>query len=120
MTDTNEPLHQEVIEYLEEQQEMSDVVNGRQAVYGDKVEGMVRIAQVWSGILGITVKPAQVPLLMMGMKLVRTSETPDYSDNSDDIEGYLDIFRSVVGPDMIKARNVADYTKRKAERGDLL
>lgn len=114
------PLEQETLAFLEAEAEMRHVVDSRQEVYGDKVEGMIRIAQVWTGILGVEVKPAQVPLMMMGMKLVRTSEAPDYSDNSDDVEGYLHIFRDVVGEDMIHARTVSDYATKKAARGDLL
>lgn len=116
---TEEPLHEETLKAIEEETLVSELIDGRRKVYGDQVEGMVRIAKVWSGILGIEVQPTQVPLLMMGLKLVRASETPDYSDNSDDIEGYLDIFRSVVGPDMISARSVSDYVKRKSDQGAL-
>jgi hypothetical protein len=50
------------------------------------------------------------------LKLVRTSHTPDYSDNSDDIEGYLDIFRKVVGEDMVHARTVSEYLLIKGAR----
>ena len=38
---------------------------------------------------------------------------PCYSDNSDDIEGYLDIFRKLVGEDMIHARTVSDFIAQK-------
>ena len=91
----------------------SEVVDGRVSVYGDPVEGFARIALVWSGILGVEVQPAQVPLMMLGMKAVRASVTPDYSDNSDDIEGYLDIFRKVVGEDMVHARSVSEYLAKR-------
>ena len=47
---------------------------------------------------------------------MRADQTPDYSDNSDDIEGYLDIFRKIVGEDMIHARSVSDYVEQKAAR----
>jgi pyruvate-formate lyase-activating enzyme len=71
---------------------------------------------VWSGILGHHVNAVDVPLCLMGMKLVRTQVTPDYSDNSDDIEGYLDIFRQLVGEDMVHARLTSEYLEKKAER----
>jgi hypothetical protein len=58
-----------------------------------------------------------VPLFMMGLKLVRTAQCPDYSDNSDDIEGWLGIFRQVIGDDMIEARLVSEYLEKKATRG---
>lgn len=86
-----------------------DIVGRRTKVYGDPVVTHVRIAHVWSGILGFNVQPSQVPLLMMGLKLVRASISPTYSDNSDDIEGYLDIFRKVVGDDMVHGYTAEEY-----------
>ena len=88
-------------------------VDVRVSVYGDPVDTYRRIAQVWSGILGHPVQPVEVPLMMAGLKLVRTQVSPDYSDNSDDIDGYVDIFRKIVGPDMIDARSVREYIEKK-------
>jgi hypothetical protein len=51
--------------------------------------------------------------MMAGMKLVRTDVTPDYSDNSDDVDGYMDIFRRLVGEDMVHARTPAEYWAAK-------
>lgn len=87
---------------------VDELIDGRVDVYGDPVMCFTRHAQVWSGILGIEVQPWQVALCMLGYKLVRTGITPDYSDNSDDIEGYLDIFRQLM-PDMVQARDTAEY-----------
>lgn len=91
-------------------------INERSRVYGDPVSTFARIAQVWSGILGTEVNACDVPLMQAGMKLVRTQVTPDYSDNSDDVEGYLDIFRQVVGDGMVHARTVEEYLRIKRER----
>lgn len=88
---------------------VGEVIDGRVSVYGEPVEGFCRIAQVWSGILGREVSATDVALCLIGMKAVRTQVTPNYSDNSDDIEGYLDIFRKIVGEDMIHARSVTEY-----------
>lgn len=88
---------------------VGELIDGRVDVYGDPVTGFVRHAQVWSGILGHEVQPWQVALCMIGYKLVRTSITPDYSDNSDDVDGYLDIFRQLLGDDMVQARDTAAY-----------
>lgn len=90
-----------------------ELVARRVAIYGDPIDGFIRIAQVWTGILGFEVQPVQVPLMMAGMKLVRTSVTPDYSDNSDDVDGYMDIFRRLVGDDMVHARTPAEYWAQK-------
>jgi len=90
-----------------------ELVSRRVALYGDPIDGFIRIAQTWTGILGTEVKPYQVPLMMAAMKLVRTSVTPDYSDNSDDVDGYMDIFRRLVGDDMVHARTPAEYWEAK-------
>lgn len=95
---------------------LKEVIDRRVEVYGDPTETFVRIAQVWTGILGHEVTAYDVPLLLIGMKAVRTQVTPDYSDNSDDIDGYLDIFRKLVGPDMVEARSVAEYLVMKDAR----
>lgn len=94
---------------------VGEVIDGRVGVYGDPKETFIRIAQVWTGILGHHVNPTDVPLLLLGMKAVRTQVTPDYSDNSDDIDGYLDIFRTLVGEDMVKARTVSEYLELKGQ-----
>lgn len=102
---------------LEEQNNVRALVDQRVALYGEPVDGFERIAKVWSGILGCEVSAPQVSLCLIGLKAVRASVSPDYSDNSDDIEGYLDIFRKSVGEDMIHARTGAEYWAEKARRG---
>jgi hypothetical protein len=94
---------------------VGEVIDKRVAVYGNPVETFARIAEVWSGILGVPVNATDVPLCLIGMKLVRTQVTPDYSDNSDDVEGYLDIFRKLVGEDMVHARTVTEYLAKLEE-----
>lgn len=92
---------------------LDEMIDRRVQVYGNPVETFERIAQVWSGILGHPVQSVEVPLMMAGMKMVRAQVMPDYSDNSDDIDGYMDIFRQLVGDDMINARTVADFIAQK-------
>lgn len=91
---------------------LGEVIDRRVQVYGDPTETFVRIAQVWSGICGHPIEPFEVPLMMAGMKMVRTDVMPDYSDNSDDIDGYMDIFRKLV-PEMIHARTVDEFIALK-------
>jgi len=100
----------------ERNETLTEVIDGRRGIYGEPTVEFPKVAQVWSGILGFEVRADQVPLLLMGYKLVRTSQTPDYSDNSDDIEGYLDIFRELIGEDMVKARSVSEYLELKGQR----
>lgn len=97
----------------EQSETVTEVIDGRVGVYGDPVETFPRIAQIWSAIVGCEITAEQVPLMLIGLKLLRTAEAPDYSDNSDDIEGYLDIFRKIVGDNMIQARSVTEYLEKK-------
>lgn len=92
------------------------IVSDRVGVYGDPTESFERVAKVWSGILGFEVHAWQVPLCQAGLKLVRTNYAPDYSDNSDDVDGYMDIFRQVIGDDMVLAKTVTDYLQEKEKR----
>jgi hypothetical protein len=89
--------------------EAQNLLDSRLAVYGERVENMTRVAKVFSGILGFEVRPDQVPLLMVGYKTVRASQTPDYEDNVKDIEGYSLMFREIIGDDMIAAVNTDEY-----------
>jgi hypothetical protein len=88
---------------------VNEVIDGRRSVYGQPTDTYPRIAQMWSAMLGHEVQPWHVPLLFIAAKMIRTVEAPDYSDNSDDIEGYLAIFRELIGEDMVHARSVTEY-----------
>jgi len=92
---------------------LGELIDRRVQVYGNPLDTFVRIAQVWSGLIGHEILPYQVPLMMAAMKMVRTDVMPDYSDNSDDIDGYMDIFRKLVGEDMIHARSVDEFIAQK-------
>lgn len=92
---------------------VSEVVDGRRDVYGDPVDTFARMAQMVSGLLGHEVHAWQMPLILITLKMVRTNQCPTYSDNSDDIEGYLAIFRELVGEDMVHARSVDEYLRAK-------
>lgn len=96
---------------------VNEVIDGRRGVYGQPTDTFARAAQMISGLLGHEVHAWQVPLILITIKLVRTNQCPDYSDNSDDIEGYLAIFREIIGPDMVHARSVSEYLELK-ERHD--
>ena len=95
---------------------VEEVIDGRRSVYGNPEKTFPRHAQVWSAIIGTPVTPEQVALCLIGYKLIRTADAPDYSDNSDDVEDYLDIFRKIVGDRMIHARSVSEYLEKKKER----
>lgn len=65
--------------------------------WGDAIGTHVRIAQVWTGILGFEVQPVQVALMMKGMKMVRASINPSDRDSFDDDEGYGRIAQLIAG-----------------------
>ena len=88
---------------------VNEVVDGRRDVHGDPTDTFARMAQMVSGLLGHEVHAWQIPLILIILKMVRTNQCPTYSDNSDDIEGYLAIFRELVGEDMVHARSVDEY-----------
>lgn len=92
---------------------VDEVIDGRRQVYGEPTDTFPRIAQVWSGITGHPISATDVPLMLIGLKTVRTQVCPDYSDNSDDIEGFLAIFRELIGKDMVHARLVSEYLEKK-------
>ena len=95
---------------------VNEVIDGRRGVYGDPSDTFARMAQMISGLLGHEVEAWQVPLILIITKMVRTNQCPTYSDNSDDIEGYLAIFRELIGVDMIHARSVEEFLAKKAAR----
>ena len=96
---------------------VEEVVNTRTGVYGDVKATYPRIAMMMSAVLDHEVEAWEVPLLLICLKMIRTTEAADYSDNSDDIEGYLAIFRELIGEDMIHARSVGEYLDKLARRG---
>lgn len=96
-----------------EEVSVKEMVDSRKAVYGDPIDTFTRMAQMWSAIIGHEIQPWEVPLMMVAVKMIRTTQAPDYSDNSDDVEGYLDIFRTIIGEDMVKASSVSEYVAKR-------
>jgi Domain of unknown function (DUF6378) len=64
----------------------------RQQDYGDKLENFSQIAAFWNATLARKlseqITPADVPLLMIGMKLARLSKSPTHYDSVLDVAGY--------------------------------
>lgn len=92
------------------------IVDNRREVYGAVVPTYIRIAQAWSAILDHEVKAHEVALCMDALKSIRAAQSPDYSDNVDDKDGYMKIFREIIGDDMIEARSVAEYVEKREQR----
>jgi len=68
--------------------EAESLTNGdRAADYGSYADESIRIANMWSEILGISVHPRLVPLCMIALKICREVNKPK-RDNLTDIAGY--------------------------------
>ena len=74
---------------------VEEVLEERGAIYGDMVETHRRIADVWSGIIGVHVSAHDVALCMVGLKLIRAASAPDHMDSYLDVEGYTHIARTI-------------------------
>jgi len=95
------------------------LLDSRRAVYGDRVSNMERTAALWSALLNVKIEDWQVPLMMSAYKMLRTFEKPDYSDNSDDIDGWKKMFVEVMDANhggIIKARTVEEYQAELSRR----
>lgn len=100
----------------DEKETTDELLESRREVYGDRVQNMERTAALWSALLGIKIHDWQVPLMMSAYKMFRTFETPDYSDNSDDIDGWKEMFVEVMNANhggIIQARTVEEYQNKK-------
>lgn len=79
-------------------QAASNLINGeRKAAYGDVAEAHSRIAAIWSALLGHPVLPAQVPLLLAGMKLARLAHDVEHVDSWIDVAGYAALGGEMTG-----------------------
>lgn len=69
-------------------EEAQNLIQGdRRDDYGPVEESFLRIASIWTGVLGRPVSPQQVALCMIGLKLYREANTHK-RDNLVDIAGY--------------------------------
>lgn len=92
---------------------LTEVIDRRREVYGEPRATFPRVAQIWSGLIGHEIRAWEVPLMMAAYKMLRTQVMPEYSDNSDDISGYMDIFTELMGTDMIQARSVEEFIEQR-------
>lgn len=66
------------------------VYGNRQNDYGHPAYDYERVAQIWTGILGVEVTRLQAIQCMIGIKLSRLSNSPHHKDSWVDIAGYAE------------------------------
>ncbi|QKY80364.1 hypothetical protein SEA_PABST_6 [Microbacterium phage Pabst] len=110
---------------LEKLQELSDndettpspgILDGR-AAYGDRVQNMKEQAAMINAYLGTpprAIEAHDVPIIFVLIKAHRLGKMPDYADNYNDIDGYMQIAREVIGDDMIDAATAKEYSQLRA------
>jgi len=76
------------VDKVEALQAAINAVAERGENYGSVRENHLRIARLWSVVLGQDVTPEQVALCMTCLKVARLIETPDHEDSWIDIAGY--------------------------------
>lgn len=60
----------------------------REQEHGDPHEQFARVAQVWGALLGVSIEPYQVPLMMAGLKMIRATGGRRNADDFYDLTGY--------------------------------
>ena len=84
-----------------EQQTALDVakslVHGdRNADYGHPLDDFTRTAAMWTAIIGVEIKPEQVPLMMICVKLSRLTNDINKRDSIIDVAGYAETLDMVL------------------------
>jgi hypothetical protein len=74
---------------------VANVIAERSTQYGDAGGNMAAIAARWSATLGREVKPAQVVLCLLDLKLARLAHDPTHEDSAVDVCGYAALLREV-------------------------
>jgi hypothetical protein len=73
----------------------ASVVCDRRRTYGQPTDLFERVAARWSQVLGIEVRPAQVVLCLLDLKVARLAHDPHHLDSITDIAGYAAVLREV-------------------------
>lgn len=65
------------------------IYGDRHSAYGEYSEQAQQVATMFELILGCPVPVEKVPLLMVGLKVVRLAQNPTHSDSWMDVAGYV-------------------------------
>jgi hypothetical protein len=71
------------------------LVHRRRRDYGEPVDLFEQVAQRWTLTLGTKVRPAQVVLCLIDLKLARLARDPKHLDSQVDVAGYAAVLREV-------------------------
>lgn len=73
------------------------LVNGpRAAAYGHYPDHAKKLAILWSLLLGFDVPVEKVPLMMMGLKMLRLAHDPFHRDSLNDNAGFAELMGRVI------------------------
>jgi hypothetical protein len=74
-----------------------EIVAQRRQQYGPPAEHFEQVARRWSLTIGTAVKPEQVLLCQLDLKLVRLAHDPGHRDSLVDLIGYSVLLHELVG-----------------------
>jgi len=83
---------------------VANVIAERSTLYGDAGGNMAAIAVRWSTTLGHEVKPAQVVLCLLDLKLARLAHDPTHEDSAVDVCGYAALLRELTQTSNMEGR----------------
>jgi len=72
-------------------EEMEEISKDRGDAYGPINDHFNKVAKVWSIYLGHEIKAHDVPMMMVLLKSMRISETPNHHDSHIDIANFVKI-----------------------------
>jgi hypothetical protein len=75
----------------------AEIVAQRRQQYGPPAEHFERVARRWSSTIGTAVRPEQVLLCLIDLKVVRLAHDPGHRDSLIDLIGYSVLLQELVG-----------------------
>jgi hypothetical protein len=73
------------------------VVTRRRREYGEPIDLFEHVAARWSLTLGTEIRPAQVALCLIDLKVARLTHDPRHFDSITDIAGYAGCLAELLG-----------------------
>jgi hypothetical protein len=97
----------------------AEVVARRRHEYGPPAEHFMQVARRWSLTLGTTVRPEQVILCLLDLKVARLAHDPRHRDSLVDLIGYSVVLHELVRDASAATRSaeVAELAEHKSSPG---